>query len=269
MSTTPNRSKRWFRKEIGSSFSCTACRAVVDRGLDVISNRAEALGRLSKAAEVDRIVYLGGPEPIGTMSEHLKSRLKTGKTLRDSGVPTFELQAGMIMGAGSESWLITRDLSARLPVMIMPKWLQNRSEPIAIRDVVEAIVFALDVDPKHAGAWGLPGPERMTYADILMRVASLRGTKPFTFPVPLLTPKLSSHWLRFVTRADMNVASELVEGLHDDLICEGDGFFTLMPTYERMPFDEAALRALRGEERDMPVVALAIERVIKFISPKS
>lgn len=227
---------------------------------------AHAVAAAAAEARVERIVYLGGPRPSGEISKHLESRLRTGEILRASGVPTFELRAGMIMGEGSESWRIVRDLSARLPVMLLPRWLRNECEPIAIRDVVAAVVHALNEDVTHAGAWDLPGPRRLTFQDVLFTVARLRGTRPIGIPVPWLSPTLSSHWLRLVTRADYHVARELVEGLRTDLVTDGDGFFERMPDYRRTPFDEAALRALRAEERQLPMRSLALESVLRRMS---
>lgn len=230
------------------------------------SAAAERFTTIGKEVGIDRIVYLGGPEPPGNRSEHLKSRLQTGEILRNSGIPTFELQAGMIMGAGSESWVITRDLSVRLPVMLVPRWLQHLCEPVSIHDVVAALIHALSVEPQHAGVWGLPGPDRLTYAEVLNRVARLRGTKPLTFPVPFLTPKLSSHWLRLVTRANMNVARELVAGLNYDLVCDPDeAYWKLMPSYARIGFDEAATRALRAESRELSLGTRVLERGLKVL----
>ena len=238
----------------------------MDEGGDYAEREAQAarsFGEIALERGVERIVYLGGPKPSGEVSKHLASRLRTGELLRESGVPTFELRAGMIMGAGSESWRIVRDLSARLPVMLLPSWLRNECEPIAIRDVVAALVFALDADASLAGAWDIPGPERLMFQDVLFRVARLRGTRPLAIRIPFLTPRLSSHWLRFVTRAEIGVARELVEGLKTDLVTEGDGLFEQMPHVRRTPFDEAAMLALRAEERQLPVSTMALESILR------
>lgn len=230
---------------------------------------AQAVARIAEEVGVARIVYLGGPEPRGVPSAHLASRLETGRILRRSNVSTIELRAGMIMGAGSESWRITRDLSVRLPVMLLPRWLRNECEPIAIRDVVAAIAFAIDADDDLGGAWDVPGPERLTYQEVLFRVAGLRGTRPFGVPVPLLTPRLSSHWLRFVTRADFEVARELVDGLEFDLVCDGDGIFEHMQGHERMPFDEAARTALDAEELSVSLGTSMLESLVRRFAPAS
>lgn len=230
---------------------------------------ARALAAAANEVGAARIVYLGGPQPPGAPSRHLSSRLRTGEVLREGFASTIELRAGMIMGAGSESWRITRDLATRLPVMLLPAWLRNKCEPIAIDDVAAALIHALDAPDELAGAWDLPGPERMTYAEALFRVAEQGGTRPIAIPVPLLTPKLSSHWLRLVTRADMLVARELVEGLAHDLVAYGDGYFANMAGFARTPFDVGARRALEAEALTLPLSSRFFESLLKRVARRA
>ncbi|MCB9673905.1 MAG: NAD(P)H-binding protein [Alphaproteobacteria bacterium] len=208
---------------------------------------AEAFRAACEDAGIRRIVYLGGPRPAGPPSPHLASRLETGEVLRGGAVSTVELRAAMIVGAGSESWTICRDLAFRLPVMVLPSWLGTRSQPIWVGDVVRAIVRAVDVDLDGSAAFDLPGPEVLSARAILERVAAARGMRPLMIPVPVLSPRLSSYWLRGVTRADIRIARQLVEGLRHDMICADDGFWALAPDLERTPFDEAVQRALADE----------------------
>lgn len=224
---------------------------------------AERFAEEADRAGVRRIVYLGGVAPMGTPSKHLRSRLATGEILRKGPVPTVELRAGMVIGAGSESWRIVRDLSMRLPAMLLPQWLRSRSQPIAVDDVVVALVAALRLPDEQVGCYDLPGPETLTARDILFRIARLRGMEPLAVNVPVLTPKLSSYWLRFVTRANYQVAQELVNGLTSDLISPDEGFWRLLPDHERMPFDKAATRALQDEEASVPLSGRAFEAVVR------
>jgi uncharacterized protein YbjT (DUF2867 family) len=173
-----------------------------------------------------RIVYLGGMRPAGTPSKHLRSRLATGEILRSGSVPTLELQASMIIGHGSASWQIVRDLAMRLPVMVLPRWLQHRSQPVAIDDVTAAITHALRLPVEASAAYTLPGPETLTGREILERIAKLRGMRPLILEVPVVTPHLSTYWISLVTRADARVAAELVEGLRSDLVAPDRGFWT-------------------------------------------
>jgi len=220
---------------------------------------AENLLAAAEAAGVKRIVYLGGVAPEGQPSKHLRSRLATGKILRSGAVPTIELRAGMIIGTGSASWCMVRDLAARLPFMILPSWLQNHSQPVAAEDVVFALVRALELPPDVRGVFDLPGPETLTGEEILRRIAGILGVNPYTVRVPVLTPRLSSYWLKLVTRADFGIAQELVEGLTSDLVASHEHFWTLLPEHHPKPFDEAAREALQEEGKKLSRSTRAIE----------
>ncbi len=210
---------------------------------------AEAFATAAHRAGVERIVYLGGPAPRGHPSEHLRSRLDVGEILRAGPVPTLELRASMIVGSGSASWQIVRDLAMRLPVMVLPRWLESRTRPVALDDVVAALVRAAEL-PLRGSAWfDLPGPEIMTGRQVLERIAALRGRRLLAVGVPLLTPQLSSLWLKLVTRADFALARELVLGFRHDLLPRDDRFWQLAGHTRIMPFDEAARRALADEPR--------------------
>lgn len=212
---------------------------------------ARRFARAARAAGVQRLVYLGGVAPSGRASEHLKSRLEVGETLRAGPVPTVELRASMIIGHGSLSWLIVRDLAARLPVMVLPRWLRSRTEPVAIDDVVDALVGALDIPLETSDSFDLPGPDVLTGEQILVETARAMGLpEPRRVAVPLLTPQLSSLWIRFVTRANWSVAHELVLGLEGDLLARDDRFWRLIGHGARLSFDEAARRALEAERRE-------------------
>lgn len=229
---------------------------------------AEALAEAAAAAEVRRLVYLGGVAPQGEPSRHLRSRLATGAILRAGAAPCFELRAAMIIGAESASWQMCRDLAARLPLMLLPRWLESRFSPVAVEDVCAAITRCLDLPAAEAGCYDLPGPEVMTARECLMRIAGLLGTRPRALRVPVLTPKLSSLWLRFVTRADYSVASELVEGMSHDLMPSQPSFWRHMPERKPISFQVSALRAL-VEDRKLPLSTLALERCLKFFARKA
>ena len=209
---------------------------------------AHGVREAAEAAGVQRIVYLGGPVPEGApCSKHLDARRQTGEALRGGQVSTIELRAGMIIGAGSESWTIVRDLALRLPVMILPRWLATRSQPIFIDDVVKALVRAVEMEHPGSQWYDLPGPEVLSARAILERVAAVAGLSPVMMWVPVLTPSLSSHWIRLITRADYTVAKKLVMGLTHDLVAPDDGFWALHPDLKRTPFDSAVAYALADE----------------------
>jgi uncharacterized protein YbjT (DUF2867 family) len=233
------------------------------------SESARAFADAAATAGLERIVYLGGVAPRGQPSRHLQSRLRTGEILRAGRVPVFELRAAMIVGHGSISWQIVRDLAARLPAMLLPRWLATRSQPIGIDDVVDAIVAALGLPLDLAGVHDLPGPEILTAKEILFRIAALRGTRPVALSVPVLSPHLSSYWLKFVTGADYHVARELIEGLSSDLLAANDTFWSRLPGHRRVPFDEAARRAMAAEQASGADSQSFIERAVSLISRRA
>lgn len=231
-----------------------------DREISAAAGFSKAAG----AAGVERLVYLGGVAPKGTGSAHLSSRLDVGETLRSGPVKTIELRASMIVGHGSLSWLIVRDLAARLPVMVLPRWLQSRTEPVAIDDVVAALLGALDLDLGASAWFDVPGPEVLSGKEILEETSRVLGLeRPWMVEVPFLTPHLSSLWVRFVTRARWSVAREVVVGLTEDLLACDDRFWRLIGHPVRSKFSEAARRALEAEQRERPVGGAwgAIERI--------
>lgn len=241
-------------------------------GRDYAAAERRAAANFLAAAEknrVRRIVYLGGIRPRGAVSTHLGSRLATGEVLRSGRVSTIELGASMIIGPGSESWRIVRDLAARLPLMVIPKWLESRSQPIAIEDVCAAMVHALRLDMYGSAVFSLPGPETLSAREILRRTAELGGIRPLMFGVPFVSPRLSSYWIRLVTRANRHVASELVQGLTGDLVAEDDGFWDLLPAYQRTSFDVAASRALTAEAQTLPASTRRAEALIRALAVSS
>ncbi|MDX2015951.1 MAG: NAD(P)H-binding protein [Myxococcaceae bacterium] len=217
---------------------------------DYATHEAESARLFAEVAAergVERIVYLGGVAPEREPSVHLKSRLTVGEVLREGRVPTLELRASMIVGAGSASWKLVRDLAFRLPAMVLPKWTRSSTCPVAIDDVVGALVAAKHVPLERSAWFDLPGPEVLTGAEVLFRLAALQGRAVPAIPVPLLSPSLSSWWLRLVTGADFSLARELVLGFTSDLLPRDDRYWQLIGAPPRLSFDEAALRALTQE----------------------
>ncbi len=225
----------------------------IGEGPDYHRHEVTAATRFAEAAAragVERIVYLGGVAPSGAGSDHLRSRLDVGEALRAGPVRTVELRASMIVGNGSLSWLIVRDLAARLPVMVLPRWLKSRTQPVAIEDVVVALVRAADLPPAASLWFDIPGPDVLSGKQILEETARVMGlVHPRTLDVPLLTPRLSSLWVRWVTRANWTVAREVVVGLNADLLARDDRFWRLIDHMKRLSFAEAARAALDAEGR--------------------
>jgi uncharacterized protein YbjT (DUF2867 family) len=221
---------------------------------------AARFARAAARAGLKRIVYLGGFKPQGTPTEHLQSRLEVGEVLRAGPVPAIELRASMIVGPGSLSWLIVRDLAARLPAMILPRWLRSRTQPIWIGDAVAALEKALELPLEESAWFDLPGPQALTGREILLATARLMGLPaPWMIQVPVLSPWLSSHWVRFVTRAEWSVAREVVVGMAHDFLAQDDRFWKLAGI-SPVPFEEAARRTLAAEEAPPAGFWGAVER---------
>lgn len=173
---------------------------------------ARAFGHAAAASTCKRIVYLGGVSPRGKPSEHLASRLEVGEILRDGSVPTIELRASMIVGNGSASWRVVRDLAARLPFMVLPRWLESKSCPIALADVITALLDAGSMSIERSAWFDIPGPDVLSVREMLEIVAELDGRRIPSIRVPVLTPRLSAMWLRLISGADYGLARELVLG---------------------------------------------------------
>ena len=190
-------------------------------GYEAIEARMAAnFGQAAAAANVQRIVYLGGITPADTtLSVHLESRRNTGTILRASGVPTTELRAAVIIGSGSASFEMLRYLTERLPFMITPKWLNNRVQPIAIRDVLHYLVHAAREAGSESHIGDIGGPDVMHYRTMMQRYASVAGLRPRKIvTVPLLTPRLSSHWVSLVTPVPRRLALPLVDSLVNEVV---------------------------------------------------
>jgi hypothetical protein len=154
----------------------------------------------------------------------------------------------MIVGAGSASWQIVRDLAARLPAMVLPRWLGNRSSPVAIDDVVAALLWAVDTAPTESAWYDVPGAEVLTHRELITRVAHVMGKRPAMLEVPVVTPALSSYWIALVTRIGLELARELVQGLQSDLLPRGEPVWTRLGGQQPVDLERAALLALADED---------------------
>jgi uncharacterized protein YbjT (DUF2867 family) len=178
---------------------------------------AANFARMASAEGVERMVYLGG---LGDeRSEHLRSRAATAATLAEHGPPLAYFRAAMVIGAGSESYRTVRHLVERLPAMIAPAWLRNRTQPIAIADVLEYLAQAAERPEPVAREVQIGGPDVLTYSELLALMADVLGKRRRPqLPVPLLTPRLSSLWIGLVTPVDSGVARPLIESLASETI---------------------------------------------------
>ncbi len=192
---------------------------------------AKAFGEAARQAGVTRIIYLGGLiAPHEELSPHLASRAEVGQILLDSGVPAAVLQAAVIIGSGSASFEMLRYLTERLPAMITPKWVNSRIQPIAVRDVLRYLVAAATLPPEVSRRFDIGGPEVLTYLEMMTRYARVAGLrKRLIIPVPLLTPRLSGHWVNIVTPVPAALAKPLVRSLVNEVVCSESDIKNYVP----------------------------------------
>lgn len=206
---------------------------------------ARNFGAAAKAAGVERIVYLGGlARASSTLSDHLRSRQQTGEALRESGVPVTEFRAGVIVGSSSLSFEMIRYLTERVPVMVCPRWVYTRTQPIGIRDVLEYLVESIAVKASTGRIVEIGGADVITYGEMMMIYAEVRGLKRWLVPVPFLTPRLSSLWVNLVTPIPAAIARPLVEGLRNENVVRDPAARELFPRISPAGYRESVERAL-------------------------
>lgn len=191
---------------------------------------ARHVAAAASAAGVRRIVYLGGLVPEDAASEHIVSRRDTGDVLRQGPVPVTELRAGIIVGPGSAAFEVMRDLVLHLPVMITPRWVQAKSPPVALENLLTYLVRVPWIQETAGHCYDTAGPETLTYREMMGILAEAAGRRPpWIIPVPVLTPRLSSYWLRLVTSVPTNIARALIEGLRHDFYADDAQLRRLVP----------------------------------------
>lgn len=212
---------------------------------DADRRAAEHTASAAARAGVRRVVYLGGLVPSGEdASEHLASRAEVGQILLDGPVPATVLQAGVIIGSGSASFEMLRYLTERLPVMVTPRWVRSRVQPIAVRDVLRYLIGVLDLEPGTNRRFDIGGPDVLTYRDMMQRYAAVAElSRRVIIPVPLLSPRLSSHWVNVVTPVPKAIAQPLIESLRNSVVMAEHDIEQLIP-FELCPFDRAVHLAL-------------------------
>ncbi|MER5390329.1 SDR family oxidoreductase [Saccharopolyspora sp. NPDC002686] len=222
------------------------------KGFGDLDRRAASIaGRAAQQAGVSRIVYLGGVHPAtGQLSEHLRSRAEVGEMLLSSGVPTAVLQAAVIIGSGSASFEMLRYLTERLPAMVTPRWVSNRVQPVAVRDVLHYLVAAADLPAEVNRSFDIGGPDVLTYAEMMRTYAAVAGLpRRLMVPVSVLSPKLSSLWINIVTPVPRSIGMPLIESLVSEAVCaEHD-------------IDDHIARPEGGLTRFRDAVALALRKI--------
>jgi hypothetical protein len=175
-----------------------------------------------------QIIYLSGIVNEQQLSKHLDSRKNVESILASCSVPLTTLRAGIIVGSGSASFEIIRDLVEKLPVMIAPRWLNTACQPIAIRNVIEFLSGVLFIDETFNKSYDIGGPDVLTYKQMLLQFAEVRRLKRSILVVPVMTPKLSSYWLYFVTSTSYTLASNLVDSMKVEVICTPNNLTELL-----------------------------------------
>ncbi|MGY2083513.1 SDR family oxidoreductase [Blastococcus sp. SYSU DS0539] len=213
---------------------------------------ATVMARAVREAGVGRLVYLGGLEPDDEeLSPHLRSRAEVARIMLGSGVPTVVLRAAVVLGSGSASFEMLRHLTERLPVMVTPRWVHSRIQPIAVRDVLRYLVACARL-PAEVHRWfDVGGPDVMDYAQMMQRYARVAGLpRRRIVPVPIFTPSLSSHWVGVITPVPAGIARPLVESLRNTVVCAEHDIAEYVPDPPEglLGFDEAVRLALQRVE---------------------
>jgi uncharacterized protein YbjT (DUF2867 family) len=208
---------------------------------------AENFLKAAETAGVQRIIYMGGLGEVGSgLSEHLRSRTEVGRILQSGSVKITILRAAIILGRDGASWEMLRQLVEKLPIMVTPKWLETRCQPIALRDVLGYLEGCMESEETVGGSFDIGGPDILTYRRMLLTVAEMMDKKRYILPIPVLSPRLSSYWVDLVTDVPAALANPLIEGLRNEVICRENRIRELVPI-PLTPFREAVALALRGK----------------------
>ncbi|MCG1037703.1 SDR family oxidoreductase [Polaribacter sargassicola] len=207
--------------------------------------------KLIEQTKAKQVVYLSGIVNDNSLSKHLKSRFAVEKTLRSKqyGLTTF--RAGIVVGSGSASFEIVRDIVEKLPVMITPRWLNTKTQPIAVRDVLSYLEKALDKEELFNQSFDIGGPEVLTYKEMLLQFAEVRGFKRYIYTLPVLSPKLSSYWLYFVTSTSFNLAQALVDSMKIEVIAKPNNINKILKIKPITYKEAVALAFQKIEQNDV------------------
>ncbi|MDF7797865.1 NAD(P)H-binding protein [Pontiellaceae bacterium B1224] len=205
---------------------------------------AENFASLARGAGVKRIIYLGAlGKDTDDLSPHLQSRHDVGHALRESGITTIELRASIVLGKGSLSFEMIRDLTERLPFMVTLRWVSTPAQPIGIRDLLTYLIQSLELPVHHHETIEIGASNCMSYGELMREYAKQRGLKRFMIPVPVLSPNLSSHWLSFITHIDPLIGRKLIEGIRNPTVVENKRALQLF-NFQPESISEAMAEAL-------------------------
>jgi uncharacterized protein YbjT (DUF2867 family) len=205
--------------------------------------------KLVSGTNVKQIIYLGGITNEEKLSKHLASRKNVENILSESGIPVTTLRAGIIVGSGSASFEIIRDLVEKLPVMITPKWLNTKHHPIAIKNIIQYLTGVLLKEELYNCSYDVGGPDILTYKEMLLQFAKVRGLKRLIVSVPVMTPRLSSYWLYFVTSTSYKLAVNLVDSMKIEVVGKPNDLERIL-NIEPISYREAVRRAFSRTEQN-------------------
>ncbi len=210
---------------------------------------AENFAAVARECGVRRIIYLGGLGSGDALSPHLQSRQNVGAILCESGVQTIEFRASIVIGSGSLSFEMVRALVSKLPIMITPRWVRRLAQPISIEDVLAYLMEALDMDSDEHCVYEIGGPDQVSYSGIMQEYARQRGLKRLIIPVPVLTPWLSSLWLRLITPVYARTGRKLIDSIRNDTVVHNQ---QALEDFKVKPrgIAEAIARAIENEDRE-------------------
>lgn len=195
--------------------------------------------------QCQQIIYLSGIVNDSNLSKHLRSRRNVEHVLLNSGVPTTVLRAAIIIGSGGASFEIIRDLVEKLPVMVAPKWVSTRCQPIALRNVLQYLEGVLEKEEAYNKIFDIGGPNILTYKQMMLQFAEVRGLTRSIISVPVLSPRLSSLWLYFVTSTSFNLARSLVDSMKNEVVVKKRGIEEIVQLDHLIPYKEAVGRAFQ------------------------
>jgi uncharacterized protein YbjT (DUF2867 family) len=222
--------------------------------------------------QAKQVIYLSGISNTEELSKHLSSRKNVETILAEGGFALTTLKAGIIVGSGSASFEIIRDLVEKLPFMITPRWLTTKCQPIAIRNVIEYLMGVIGNTATYNNSYDIGGPDVLTYKEMLLRFAKIRGLKRRIVSIPIMTPRLSSYWLYFVTATSYSLAKNLVNSMKIEVVCKPNNLESLLgiksidyDTAIKLAFDKIEQNQVISSWKDAQTSNLLLEGISKFI----
>lgn len=218
--------------------------AAIDKFIDLEEKSARNFVSFMKASNVKQVIYLSGIVNDNKLSKHLESRRNVENILAEGNFKLTTLRAGIVIGSGSASFEILRDLVEKLPIMITPKWVLTNSQPIAVRNILQYLVGVINNEKCFNKSFDVGGPDILSYKQMLLQYAEVRELKRWIISVPIMTPRLSSYWLYFVTATSYKLAVNLVNSLKIEVICKDDEIKEIFD-YQLLNYKEAVEAAMK------------------------